>query len=215
MIGPAFVTINEVCRWQVQEVNIGLRDAGYIYHWRHDSTQSIPDSPWCEKGNAVMWHNSRSSDAVSAYGWGVGGVTSGSDHRRMVCASLEVSVPRLRLCATHLSNGLDQDAYTRRTAQMFNVANLTRLQLQEGYQIITGGDFNQVPVDPQRYGGRDQMDPMYPTSYQPAGTGITTEVSGWRGGFPTQNVVQKKYDYIFLTSAFSPASAVVQPGHPS
>lgn len=231
---PDFITLNEACNEHARDLNLILLANQAAYNYRHDD---IGGATRCRVGNSLLWADYRNGDRVVEED----PVVLGKDPepfgtpRHAICRKLDETVPRTRLCSTHLTAGLAEAEYLERSSQINNVAGVVRGGVSAGYEVIVGGDFNQEPIDAPPPAASDpngplvnQLDPMYPPTYRPPGLGITNESENRRGrcrkkdptcppedrfGSPTYLNVDKKLDYIFMTVGFTPTAA--QTGHPS
>jgi endonuclease/exonuclease/phosphatase family metal-dependent hydrolase len=184
---PRILTLNEVCRRQVQSLYDKLRASGYTmtYHFvptiRAGGCGSSGSAN--DYGNAVFTRGS-----VIAFEPAIGLPNpEGKEPRNLVCMRTDLGTnSRIRACSTHLSPADSEP--TNNHQQRDRVAEVMRGWANAGTAVAVGGDFNITP---------NALQHIYST-----GTGLFKEID-----YPENAATHSrgKIDYIFLTASRYPS----------
>lgn len=173
---PTVVTLNEVCRWQFDELlsDLGLGAwpmSGQFAATREFVEGSKSTNALClgapgddprsrDFGSAVLVHGMAEADPSSPYVLERRPHPKGAAHtetRSMVCMIVDLGDVRVRACSLHLATAVKEKdkkqarecgkGLVKTREQIYAVAELANGWVARGDAVVIGGDFNARPCD--------------------------------------------------------------------
>lgn len=182
---PTIVTLNEVCRWQFDDLLATLGIGSWPMNGQFEATLEFSegskrtealcsstdrgDSDARDFGNAVLVRGTVERDPESPYVLEERPRSKGASQvetRSMVCMISVMSDVRVRACSVHIAPGKnDKDKNKedknvkdlRKTSeQISEVAGRANAWVEEGYGVVIGGDFNATPSNLTTFAESDE-----------------------------------------------------------
>jgi endonuclease/exonuclease/phosphatase family metal-dependent hydrolase len=199
---PDAVSLDEVCRPQLNEIREGIGDRGWAMSGRFMVTKPHGCRGPVDYGIAVM---TRAAIVDADHVTYVAQSAGTPERRGLLCVRADVGGRPTRVCTTHIVAGDEDRTGDLRRRQIASAA--LRLSTYPT-PVVLMGDFNRRPTEPA-------MGALYAPSHRRAGHGVFDEVDQGAGacrcGAGTLHS-GAKVDYIFVTARdFEVLDAAVVP----